>query len=422
MKKIELLGAAFLIFTTAIFVSCKEKTHEEILLKAQSIYDKKGMNGFEKYLKKNDYVPVKDNVQNSATPFLIATKNSDLESMNLFIQKGANPTETDGNGHNGIDYALNTESSEVINFVISQMPNEYWKNKDENGLLPCIKFINKCTDFAILQNVLNLTDNFSFADKNGKTLLMYAAQNNTDVRVTKFLLDNDITLLDKKNENEWTALMYASRYNPNPAVMEDLLLRGEDSNPNSVGLTVTMLASCNPNPGVLFTLFKYKDEVNAVTSQGKTALMYACENKQDSSVIKMLIDNGANVNAKDNDGKSALIYAIEYYDKADAVYVLISAGAETETFDNGGKTPLDYLNGNTSLKSTDLKNALGVAKGKSTDFDEANENISGSETDESEQPDSGAEEPVSNPANDENAENNENSQGMTMGDTASDLN
>ena len=136
---------------------------------------------------------------------------------------------------------------------------------------------------------------------------MYAAQSNVDVRTVKYLLDKGAKI-DVKNSNEWTALMYAARYNPNPAVMEDLILRGANSEPNSVGLSITMLASCNPNPGVLLTLLKYKNEINAVTDKGKTALMYACENNQNANVIKMLIDNGADLNAKDSGGKTVREY------------------------------------------------------------------------------------------------------------------
>lgn len=156
--------------------------------------------------------------------------------------------------------------------------------------------------------------------------------------------------------------MYAARYNPNPSVMEDLILRGANTEPNSVGLTLTMLASCNKNPGVLFTLLKYKNEVKNYTTKGKTALMYACENQQDSSIIKMLIENGADINATDNDGKSALIYALENYEKPDVIYVLISAGVKTEITDKNGKTVSDYLAINEKLKTTDLETALGVAK------------------------------------------------------------
>ena len=136
---------------------------------------------------------------------------------------------------------------------------------------------------------------------------MYAAQCSFDVRTVKYLLDKGAKI-DSKNSNEWSALMYAARYNPNPAVMEDLILRGASSEPNSVGLTITMLAACNPNPGVLLTLLKYKDEINASTDKGKTALMYACENNQNAAVIKMLIDNGADLAEKDSDGKTVREY------------------------------------------------------------------------------------------------------------------
>jgi len=306
IKKYYIIG---LLILSVFLISCgNEKTKEEKeFQKVQKIYDKKGMEGFCKYLDKNKYIAVKDASQDDATPFLIAIKNGDIDKVKLFLEKGASPEEKDSKGKDFIDYASENSNSEVIDFAVSKMPFFYWNQSDSESNLPFIKIIKNNSNFDIVKKCIDLTNNINSLDKNGKTPLMYAAQCNADVRTTKYLLDKGAKI-DSKTNNEWTALMYAARYNPNPAVMEDLILRGASSEPNSVGLTITMLAACNPNPGVLLTLLKYKDEINASTDKGKTALMYACENNQNAAVIKMLIDKGADLSAKDSDGKTVREY------------------------------------------------------------------------------------------------------------------
>lgn len=298
-----------LMLVALFLVSCGDKkSPEEIAFEeAQKIYDKKGMDGFCKYLEKNSYFAIKDSSQDDATPLLIAVKDGNLENAKLFLEKGASVEEKDSKGNGLLDYALQSSNSESLAFAIEALPIPSWNVADANGCFPFIKAIVQSSDFAKIKKCIDLTNDINRSDKNGKTPLMYAAQCNVDVRTVKYLLDKGAKI-DTKNSKEWSALMYAARYNPNPAVMEDLILRGASSEPNSVGLTVTMLAACNPNPGVLMTLLKYKDEVNAATDKGKTALMYACKNNQGASVIKMLIDNGADLNAKDSDGKTVREY------------------------------------------------------------------------------------------------------------------
>lgn len=287
--------------------SSSETQNEKEFAKAKEAYDKKGLEGFCKYLEKNSYFAIKDASQDDATPLLIAVKDGNLENAKLFLEKGASVEEKDSKENGLLDYALQSSNSESLAFAIEALPIPSWNVADANGCFPFIKAIVQSSDFAKIKKCIDLTNDINRADKNGKTPLMYAAQSNVDVRTVKYLLDKGAKI-DAKNSNEWSALMYAARYNPNPAVMEDLILRGASSEPNSVGLSVTMLASCNPNPGVLMTLLKYKDEINAATDKGKTALMYACKNNQNASVIKMLIDSGADLYAKDSDGKTVREY------------------------------------------------------------------------------------------------------------------
>lgn len=290
-------------------ISCGDKktAEEKEFEKTQKIYNKKGIEGFLKYVEEEKYFPVKDSEKDEATPLLLVVEDKNIENAKVFLEKGASIDEKDANGNDLIDYALKSADSETIDFAISAMPQDYWNQADADGKIPIFKIITNSNDFDLVRKAIDLTKNIDYSDENSKTLLMYAAQCNIDVRVVKYLLDNGAEI-NKKNYNEWTALMYSARYNPNPAVMEDLILRGANAEPNSVGLSITMLASCNPNPGVLMTLLKYKNEINKSTDKGKTALMYACENGQNFSVIKMLIDNGADLTAKDATGKNIRDY------------------------------------------------------------------------------------------------------------------
>lgn len=347
----------FYIFVVSIF-SCKKSDENALLHKAQTTYQKKGLEGFKNFIEKNNYFPVIDTNENNATPLLLAIKNKNIDDIKLFLKKGASLDEVDQLDSDAIDYCLLYYDYDITSYLVENMPKTYW-NFDTIS-----KVIAKANDYRFIQKVISFVDNFNVCDENKKTILMLASQYNTDVRVVKYILDKgaDIQL---KNANEWTALMYAARYNPNPYIVEDLILRGSDCTANSVGLTPIMLAACNPNSGVLFQLLKHQSNVNDATDQGKTALMYACENQQEPASLKLLIDAGADVNKQDLIGKTALMYAAQNYKTPDSIYLLISAGADMSIMDHSGKTANEYLAENTSLSNTNLSKTVDVIKNQS---------------------------------------------------------
>ena len=79
-------------------------------------------------------------------------------------------------------------------------------------------------------------------------------------------------------------------------------------------------------------------DANEKDEWGNTALINACRSGYET-IMKLLLDNGANVNDKTNDGQTALMYASQY--KWDAKW-LLEKGANVNEKDKWGNTALTY--------------------------------------------------------------------------------
>lgn len=292
---------------------------------------------------------------------LLSVKKLNGVDFEFFIENGASYSETDSRGLDLIDYCLAKKNEQIINYVFEKLPSDYLFQTNKKGMLNVTRIITEYQNYNFLTQFIAKLDNVNITSNTGKTLLMYVAQCNPDVRVIKQLIDQGADLL-AENENNWTAIMYAARYNPNPYIFEDLLLRGSNTDSNIYGISLLMLAACNPNPGVLLTALRYLNNVNDTTLEGKTALMYACENQQVVEHINLLINNNANINLTDNEGKTALMYALENYTTPDIAYFLISAGADCTAEDKNGNTVSDYLQNNISLKKSELNKLLELSQ------------------------------------------------------------
>jgi ankyrin repeat protein len=135
---------------------------------------------------------------------------------------------------------------------------------------------------------------------------------------------------DNPHEVQGSPLMYAARYNADPAVISVLLAAGAKLNEHDPdGRTSLMLAAANnPNPEVIAALLKAGAEIEAEDDHGLTALMYAASSTQNPEVIIALLKAGA-------DGK-----------KEDLAV---------------GKTAFEWAQGNEKLKGTDALQQLEAA-------------------------------------------------------------
>lgn len=121
--------------------------------------------------------------------------------------------------------------------------------------------------------------------------------------------------------------------------IQSILDDGADPNVKSVyGWPVVMVAANDNNTDVVSVLLEAGADVNAKSSEGGTPLIVASIRNQEN--VKVLLDAGAEVNVRDGEGVMALGYAAMYADEASVIEILIAAGADVHARDDWGYTAL----------------------------------------------------------------------------------
>ena len=127
-------------------------------------------------------------------------------------------------------------------------------------------------------------------------------------------------------------------------IAKALLVAGADPNAGGFGGESPIMRARNVRMARL--LIKYRADVNAVDNSGMTPLMQAC-NLDARSVVKHLIEKGADVNARSKNRATALIYGVYSRSmsmkkprKGDIVELLLAAGADINAKDKSNMTAL----------------------------------------------------------------------------------
>lgn len=199
---------------------------------------------------------------------------------------------------------------------------------------------------SIKQQTKKIIKNPDECDKNGKTLLMQAIQTG-DIEQIELLLESKANVNLQDNEG-WTALMYCVRYQNNIDLFNTLLNYGAnyqlktnfglslldlcisycddldvikkslslyEKNSNEVLKSFCLLLSSSFYDEDLFLkkiqlFLNYKINLNSLHN-GKTPLMYLCQNNASTKAIQLLLKYGANNKIKSSENKTAFDYASE---------------------------------------------------------------------------------------------------------------
>jgi len=110
---------------------------------------------------------------------------------------------------------------------------------------------------------------------------------------------------------------------------------------DTMGRTPLMFASSYDNEGIVKLLLNKNkgDNINQQNRHGDTALIFACENKNNYDTVKLLLDNRAEINIKNKYGQTALDIACENNFK-NIVELLLEKGAEINIKNTNSETPL----------------------------------------------------------------------------------
>ncbi len=236
----------------------------------------------------NHGADISQSESNGISPLLMAISNNNLETASILIDREANVNQVDWYGRSPLWEAINVRNLYVHNSTF------------ENGIdrAPFLPLIDALLERGALVNtrtketppfrhhLLAITGSLEWVDFTGQTPFLAAA------------LAGDITVMKKllrygadpfiKTYGGTSALMAAAGVN---WVYAQTWTEGEESLLEAVRICIDLGLS-----------------VNDANSMGITAL-HGAANRGSTSIIKYLVENGADLNAQDNEGRSALSWA-----------------------------------------------------------------------------------------------------------------
>jgi len=209
------------------------------------------------------------------------------------------------------DYAqLDEDEIEVTEEKESDLYHTYIENanrKDLNGRTK-LMLAAKNGDLQTVENLIFSNAELDVKDNDGWTALMFAARFSENEKIIKTLIKNGATVTLKNNYGI-TALKLAAGFTNNTAVLSELLSNYKESE-NEVRASFIYAITSNASTQILELFYKKGLPLNA-SYDGKTPLMYACESNKDTKIIKWLLDNGAKTNYRTSGGITAFDLAKE---------------------------------------------------------------------------------------------------------------
>lgn len=253
--------------------------------------------------------------QCKTTPLIEAVEKLDIQEVENLLKASANTNETDCDGNTPLMFAATegnyrhfAEASKIADLLLAKGAKIDLQN---NGGYSALYKAASALNHEFTKKLISLGANVNLESKDKKTALIDSFES---PEMLKTLLDAkaDIHHVDELGTNVlWWAVSY-TRYES----IEFLVKRGAKLEQKlktfmrpEEAMTVLMWAQGDFK--TVETLIKLGANVNAVSSKGNTALMFAATDYNFSpKAIQALIKANANLNIQNEDGDTALMKAV----------------------------------------------------------------------------------------------------------------
>ncbi len=287
-------------------------------------------------------VDVNDGNKDGMTALMFAVENNSPDVVQVLLDAGADVNAEDKKKRTALDFAKRRKSSvpEMVKMLLDAGASAR-KWPDDAFLELC-----KAGTAEEIREALECGANINAKDKDGRTVLMFAVENNSPDIVLQALMNAGADA-NAKDKQDMTALMYAAK-NSNPEAVKVLLEGGADATvKDKQDMTVLMWAAAeNSNSEVATMFLSKKTDLNAKNKDGKTALICAAEKNPNSEMVQKLLKAGASLNVQDEEGMTALMYAAWKNFNPEVVKVLLNFKADIHAVSKSGHDVLWYAKRN----------------------------------------------------------------------------
>lgn len=215
---------------------------------------------------------------------------------------------------------------------------------DDAGMFKAVK----ANDTAVLNAFFDAGVSPNAVNEKGDTLLTYAIEN-SELKTIKPLIEKADINQQSKNGN---APLHLALYKNKEDIFDALLAKNANVNVggldgNTKNQTPLYLAVIKSREDLVQKLLERGADPNVADSAGYVVLGESCTGVGvNSSIIKMLLDKGANVNYQEPSGATAMMYIagnqkLDAATRTEILKMFLAKGADKKLKDKKGRTALD---------------------------------------------------------------------------------
>jgi ankyrin repeat protein len=261
------------------------------------------------------------------TPLMYAVKNESMDIAKWLIKNGADVKARDEERNSILTHACENPNA-TAEFIASLIKAGLDVNEaNTSGRTPFMAAASAIPSASIVESLLKAGGKVNAADEYGTTPLMGACSDNSETAVIELLIKAGAAV-NVADDANYTPLLY-SLYNENASEIAPILL--------NAGAKARVTGNDGANPLIMAAWYGRMD------------------------LLKTFLDAGVAINAIDDEGKTALMYACEETDSPDPIDFLVKAGADASIVDESGKSAYDYASDNSSI--SDNEDLLTLLKG-----------------------------------------------------------